>query len=253
MTWLRQLRHQAAFDLLMFRRNPAATFFTVVLPVLFFLIFTSIFGNEQSSEGIRLATYYVPGILALQVTSATLVNLAITLTNKREQGVLKRVRGTPLRPSVFVMAQALSAVVITLCSAALLITIGQVLFDVSIRSEGIISLVLTLLIGAAALSALGMALTVIIPSVQAAPAITNFIVLPLYFISDVFIVGDKPAALEKVAALFPIQHLAAALGESFDPQATGIPWPWEHWLVLTGWGTVGVVVALLSFRWVPRR
>ena len=128
------------------------------------------------------------------------------------------------------------------------------MFDVSINSVGIGSLLLTLVIGAASLSALGLALTSIIPSESAAPAITNAIVLPLYFISDVFIVGqDKSERLQTIANIFPIQHLASALHESFDPFVTSTPWPWDHWLVIGAWGLGGGLITLVTFRWTPNR
>ena len=252
-TWLSQLRHQVGFDLLMFRRNPAATFFTVAMPLIFFVIFTTIFGNQRLDNGVRQATYFVPGLLALSITSATMVNLAMTMTVRRERGVVKRVRGTPLPPVVFIAAQALAGVVISLVTGAVLIGAGWALFDVSVRAEGVISLGLSIIIGASCLAPLGLALTAVIPSENAAPAVTNATVLPLYFISDVFIVGDKPAHLERIAEFFPIQHLAAALVESFDPELSGVPWPWQHWIVLGLWGLVGLALTIAGFRWTPRR
>ena len=105
MRWLTQLRYQVKFDLTMFRRDPASTFFTVIFPLIFLFLFTSIFGNEETAGGVRLATFYVPGILALSIVSATMVNEAITMVSRRERGMLKRVRGTPLRPWVFVLSQ----------------------------------------------------------------------------------------------------------------------------------------------------
>ena len=253
MSQLRQLRSQTGYDLLIFRRNPAATFFTVVLPLIFFLLFLTIFGNNTDEQGVRAATYFVPGILALQITSATLVNLAMTITSRRERGVLKRVRGTPLAPWVFITAQALASLVISLVSAVLLIALGWLVYDVSVRGAGLVPLVISVTIGSLALSALGLALTAVIPSEQAAPAVTNAVVLPLYFISDVFIVGDKPRALELVAEVFPIQHLVSAMFTAFDPLAEGVPWPVTDWLVLAAWGLGGLVAAVVSFRWTPRR
>jgi len=253
MKWLTQLRHQTRFDLLMFRRNPAATFFTVVFPLIFLFIFTGIFGNDETDDGVRVATFYVPGILALSVVSATMINAAMTIVTRRERGILKRVRGTPLRPWVFVIAQALAGIAISVFMTVLVVAIGWIVFDVSVVGVGVGSLALTVLIGAAAMSALGLALTAIIPSESAAPAVTNAIVLPLYFISDVFIVGDKPAVLETIANLFPIQHLAAALQESFDPFVTSAPWPVDHWLVIGAWGLAGGLIALATFRWTPNR
>jgi ABC-2 type transport system permease protein len=251
--WPSQLRHQAGFDLLVFRRNPAATFFTVAFPLIFLFLFASIFGNQELDNGVRSVTFYVPGILALAVVSATFVNVAISMTSRRERGVLKRVRGTPLRPWVFVLAQATAGLAISLVMTVVVVGIGWLVYDVTVRTVAIGPLVATVLVGACSMSALGLAVTAAIPSEEAAPAVTNVIALPLYFISDVFIVGDKPAALEAVANLFPVQHLAAALGESFDPLAGGTPWPWDHWLVLAGWGVAGALLTMLTFRWTPRR
>ncbi|MEM9130913.1 MAG: ABC transporter permease [Actinomycetota bacterium] len=247
-----QLLHQTKFDLLAFRRNPAAAFFTVIFPLIFLFLFTSIFGNEEV-DGIRLATFYVPGILALAIVSATLVNLAINLAARREQGILKRVRATPLSPAVFVAAQGALAVVISYFMTFLVVVIGRLVFDVTVLGAGIPSLLITVLVGAIAFSAMGIGLTAIIPSESAAPAIVNAVVLPLYFISDVFIQGDKPDFLAFVANLFPIQHLSVALQESFDPTVDGTPWPIGHWLVIAAWGVVGAVAALRFFRWTPSR
>lgn len=253
-----QLRTQTTFNLIAFTRNPASTFFTIVLPIIFLVVFTTIFGNEEVANGRRVATFYVPAILALALISATMVNLAITLTSRREQGVLKRVRATPLAPWIFIVAQGLAGMALSIFMAVLFVGIGWALFDVTVQAVGIIPFVVSVLLGAAAFSALGVALTTIITSEEAAPAVTNAVVLPLYFISDIFIIsGDgSPAVggfLATVANLFPIKHLGQALSESFDPFASEVPLPVDHWLMLAVWGVIGLLVGLWKFRWVPRR
>jgi ABC-2 type transport system permease protein len=254
MTALARLRHQASFDLLIFRRNPAATFFTVILPLIFLVIFTTIFGNETLDNGAKASTLYVPGILALAITSATAVNLAITMTARRERGVLKRVRGTPIPPWVFVVAQAIAAFVISAVMTVIIVVIGRILYGVGLELDGLPSLVITVLLGASSFAAVGLALTAIIPSEDAAPAVTNAIMLPLYFISDVFIPGDQvPGWIRTVAGIFPIRHLSNALQDSFNPYFDGTPWPWRNWLVIAAWGAAATVVTLRWFRWTPRR
>lgn len=254
MNWVSQLFRQANFDLTMFRRNPAATFFTVVLPLIFLVLFTSIFGNEEFDSGRRVATFYVPGILALSIISATMVNVAITMTTRRERGMLKRVRGTPLRPWVFIASQSVAAMVVSMVMSVIVIAVGRLLFDVAVNSKGIVSLVITILIGAASFAALGLAMTTIIPSEDAAPAVTNAIALPLYFISDIFIITEGDLGIiSTIGNLFPVKHLGSALTESFDPFATSAPWPVTHWLVILAWGAFGLVIALTRFRWTPRR
>lgn len=246
----RQLR----FDLLIFRRNSAAAFFTVALPLIFLVIFTSIFGNETMDNGSKVATLYVPGILSMAVVSATTTNLAMTMTARRERGVLKRVRGTPLPPWIFILAEALAGAVISAVMAVIITVVGRVFFGVSLNLHSVPTLVITIAIGATALSLVGLALTTTIPSEEAAPAITNAIMLPLYFISDVFIPGDQtPDWVSTVGSLFPIQHLNFALQDSYNPLVTETTWPWQHWLVLIGWGIFGGAVTMKWFRWVPKR
>ncbi len=257
-TSLKQLQTQTKFNLLAFRRNPASTFFTIILPVIFLVIFTSIFGNDETVEGRRGATFYVPALMALAIISATLVNLAITLTTRREQGVLKRVRSTPLRPWVFIVAQGFAGVILSIIMSVVFIGLGKVLFDVTVQTVGLIPLVISVVVGASSFSALGVALTAIIPSEEAAPAVTNAVVLPLYFISDIFIINtaEGPAVdgiPAKIADFFPIKHLGIALTESFDPFVTDMPFPIEHWLVVLAWGAFGLLVSVMKFRWEPRR
>ena len=249
-----RLRQQVAFDLLIFRRNPASTFFTLVLPLIFLVIFTSIFGNDTLANGAKVATLYVPGILALAIISATTVNLAITMTARRERGILKRVRGTPMPPWVFVASQAFAGFALSVLMTVLITLVGRLLFGVTLNGPGVPSLILTVAIGAMSFAAMGLALTAVIPSEDAAPAVTNAVMLPLYFISDVFIPGDQiPSWVQAVAGLFPIKHLSLALQESYDPFAETAPWPWQNWLVIAAWGAVATLVAVRGFRWIPRR
>ena len=249
-----RLRQQVLFDLLIFRRNPASTFFTVVLPLIFLVIFTSIFGNETLADGAKVATLYVPGILALAIISATTVNLAITMTARRERGILKRVRGTPMPPWVFVASQAIAGFALSVLMTVLITAVGWLLFGVTLNASGIPSLIITVLVGAMSFVVMGLALTAIIPSEEAAPAVTNALMLPLYFISDVFIPGDQiPEWVQTVADLFPVKHLSLALQESFDPFAEVTPWPWENWLVIAAWGAAAALLAIRGFRWTPRR
>ena len=135
---------------------------------------------------------------------------------------------------------------------AVVIGIGRVLFDVALPLEGVPGLLVTVLVAAVAFSAMGLALSVIIPSVEAAPAITNAVVLPLYFVSDVFIVTDStPRYLRIIGDVFPVRHLTQALVRSFDPNTAGTPLPWNHWGVIALWGLAAAVVVARRFRWTP--
>ena len=126
--------HQFRFDQKTFWRNPASVFFTVLLPVIFLLIFATIFGNDRIDElgGIKTTTYYVPAIITLAVVSATMQSLAISLTVDREYGLLKRTRGTPLPSAVFIVGRIGNGVVVAVLALVMLAAIGRVAYGVEI-------------------------------------------------------------------------------------------------------------------------
>jgi ABC-2 type transport system permease protein len=247
--------HQFRYDQKVFWRNPAAVFFTVMLPVIFLLIFATIFGNETIEQrgGVKTTTYYVPAIITLAVVSATTVNLAIQLTRSREDGVLKRVRGTPLPASVFFAGRVGNAMVVSILMLALLTLLGRVVYGVEVPLETLPAVLLALAVGAGAFCCLGIALTAIIPSEDAAPAITNATVLPLYFLSGVFIPDSEiPSGVLSFADAFPIRHFFEAFFSAFDPATTGSGIEPGHLAVVAAWGLAGLIAALLWFRWTPR-
>lgn len=254
MNWLSQLRSQTKFDLLTFRRNPAATFFTIILPLIFLVLFASIFGDEElnTNPGLRVANAYVPGILALSIVGSTMINIAITMVTKRERGQLKRVRGTPLQPWVFVASQIAASIAIMLVMTVIVTIVGAVFYDVQLQAGGIPALLISLVVGSASFCAIGLALTTIIPSVDAAPAVTNAISLPLYFISDIFVPpGQVPDWIATLGDIFPVKRLNYALFESFNPFADSTPMPWTQWGVIALWGLAGAAIAVKRFRWSP--
>jgi ABC-2 type transport system permease protein len=246
--------HQFRYDQKTFWRDPASVFFTVLLPIIFLFIFATIFGNEEIEElGVKTTTYYVPAILALAVISATFVSPAISITEDRESGVLKRLRGTPLPSSVFIAGRVGNAIVISLLMTVIVTAIGKIVYDVSIPGETLPAVLVTLAVGAASFACLGFAMTVIIPSQEAAPAVTNAISLPLYFISGIFIPESEiPDGVLQVADVFPFRHFFEAFFNAFDPSTTGAGFEFGNLAVVAAWGLAGLVVAALFFRWTPR-
>jgi ABC-2 type transport system permease protein len=246
--------HQFRFDQKVFWRNPPSVFFTVMLPVIFLLIFATIFGDQTVKGGINVevTTYYVPAILTLAVVSATLVNLAINLTVEREDGILKRSRGTPMPPWAFIAGRVGNSIVVAVLMLVLITALGHVIYGVPVPWSRAGAVLVTLVIGAASFCAMGIALTAAIPSQEAAPAITNVCVLPLYFLSGVFIPEDQiPSGVLHVADAFPIRHFFEAFFAAYVPSA-GSEFQWGHLAVVAAWGLVGVLVALRTFRWTPR-
>jgi len=247
--------HQFRYDQRVFWRSPASVFFTVLLPLIFLFIFCSIFGGDTIEErgNVSIATYYVPGIMTLAIVSATLVSLAIALVEARESGRLKRVRSTPLPTWGIVAGRIGNAVVISLLMTLIVTAIGRIVYDVEIPDSTIPALLVSLLVGAFAFSCLGFALTAVIPNEDAAPAITNVAVLPLYFLSGVFIPDSEiPDGVLDFASFFPIRNFFETLFTAFDPATQGAGFEWGHLGIVALWGVGGLLLAARFFRWAPR-
>jgi ABC-2 type transport system permease protein len=247
--------HQFRYDQKVFWRNPASVFFTVLLPVIFLFIFATIFGSDEIEElgGIKTTTYYVPAIITLAVVSATAQSLAISLTVDRENGILKRSRGTPLPSPIFIAGRIGNAIVISVLGLVVVAAIGRLVYDVEIPWDRLPAILVTLAIGAAAFCCIGVAMTAIIPSEDAAPAITNAVLLPLYFLSGVFIPESEiPDGVLKVADVFPIRHFFEAFFTAWNPLTTGSGFEWGHLGIVAGWGFAALLIAIWTFRWTPR-
>lgn len=247
--------HEFRFAQKVFWRNPASVFFTALLPVVFLIIFATIFGNDEIAElgGVKVTTYYIPAIVTLAVISATMVNLAMNVTIAREQGLLKRGRGTPLPPWVFIVGRVGNAIVISAVMLVVVTLIGKLLYDAPIPWERIPAVLITLIVGATAFCCLGLAMTVIIPSREAASAITNAITLPLYFISGIFIPENEiPDGVLAFANHFPVRDFFEAFFTAYSPNTTGAGFEWGELAVVALWGLGGFLIALRYFRWTPR-
>lgn len=247
--------HQLRYDQRVFWRRPASVFFTVMLPLMVLLIVGEIGGDKtiEGRGGLEVATYFVPAVMTLAVVSATMVSLAMGLVAARESGRLKRVRSTPLPVWAFVTGRVGNALVTSLVMVVVVTAVGWALYGVAVPGETIPALLVTLLVGAFAFSCLGFALTAVISSEEAAPAITNFVALPLYFLSGVFVPDSEiPENVLDVASALPIRPFFEAFLASFDPATTGIGFEWGHLAIVALWGCAGLALAARFFRWAPR-
>jgi ABC-2 type transport system permease protein len=246
--------HQFRFEQKVFWRSPAAVFFTVMFPVIFLLLFASLFGDQEiESLGIDAATYYVPGIITLAVVSATLVNVSMRMVEMRESGRLKRMHGTPLPTWAYFGGRIGNSFVVSVLMVVIVTLLGRVLYGVEVPTETIPALLVTLIVGTFAFCSLGLALSIATPSEQAAPPITNFTVLPLYFLSGVFVPESEiPDGVLAFASLFPIRPFFEAFLTAFDPLTTGAGFDWGHLAVVAAWGIAGMLLTMRNFRWAPR-
>ncbi len=248
--------HQFRFDQKVFWRNPATVFFTVMFPVMFLILLGVIVNGHtiHAQGGIDATTYFVPAVITLAVVSATMVNLAMSLTILREGGILKRLRGTPLPSWVFIAGRIGNALITSLLMFVLVTALGRVLFGVPVPWSRLAALLAALVVGSASFCALGVALASFIPSREAAPAITNLVVFPLYFLSGVFIPESEiPSGVLGIADAFPIRHLFDALLAGFDPSTAPGGFELGDLAIVAAWGLAGLAIALRRFRWEPRK
>ncbi len=255
MSGLALVAHQFRYDQKAFWRNPAAVFFTVGFPVILLLIFATVFGDQTLDlrGGIDTTTYYVPAIITLAVISATMQSLAMSLVIAREDGRLKRGRGTPMPAWVFIAGRIGNSIVTALMMLALIAVLGSVFYDVAIPWGQLPEILIVLVVGAAAFCCLGIALTAAIPSQDAAAPIVNALLLPLYFLSGIFIPDDElPQGVIDFANHFPVRDFFQAFLDAYIPAGGSSGLDWGNLAVVAIWGVAGLLLAIRFFRWTPR-
>ena len=245
--------HQARYDLLGFLRNRQARFFTLILPLIFLVIFVGVFGNRTvGATGVKASTYYVPGISALGLIAASFVNLVISITAQREDGILKRRRATPVPAWVLIAGRSLTAIAVSLAVMSVLLAVGRFAYGVHLPTSTIPGIAVSAIVGSLTFCVLGYAFSTLVGNEDAAQPMVQAVMLPLYFISGVFIPNvNVPSWMRHVAEIFPVQHLAGALHHAYDPATHGIGIVWSDLGVLAAWAVVGLVVALSRFSWTP--
>jgi ABC-2 type transport system permease protein len=234
----------------LFWRNREAAFFTFLLPVIFFLVFGSIYGDSTIS-GIRGAAFLEAGMIGYGVASTAFAGLAITMTIRRESGVLKRIRATPLPPSTYLVAVLVSTFITFLVEATILIALGRILFHVPLPSRPF-SLFVVLVIGTIAFAALGLGMSGLVRSAEGASAVVNFVYLPMVIISGTFFSPNKyPGFLKAIADVLPLTY--------FTRLTRNVMVGHEHFWHAGGaiaavlvWGVIGLFAAIRGFRWQPR-
>jgi len=199
-----------------------------------------------------VATFYVPAISAFSVITACYTNIAIALSFSRDSGALKRIHGSPLPVWSYMLARILHAIAIAILLVMVCGAFGAVFYGAMLPTSTLPAFALTLVVGAAAFCALGVAVTSVIPNADAAPAVVNGSILPLLFISNVFIpLQNPPQWLDIVGKIFPVRHFADALiGSYFQTSGSGLHT--NDLLVLGVWGIAGLAFGARFFQWEPR-
>jgi ABC-2 type transport system permease protein len=247
---MRLFVHELRAQQRLFWRSRELAFFTFMLPIILYFLLGSVYGEDEV-EGVRGADYLLAGMLGYGCVSTTFAGLAILLVIRREQGILKRLRATPLPPSTYLAAVLTSIVLVFALETVLMIAIGRVAFDTPLPARAL-SLVAALLLGAVSFAALGVALSSVVRSAEGASAVVNAIYLPVSFISGAFFSpASFPAFLEAIADVLPLTYFIELVrdvmlhGSQLWDEPTAVA-------VIAAWGAFGLVVAVRSFRWEPR-
>jgi ABC-2 type transport system permease protein len=237
-----------------FWRNPAAAFFTFAFPLMFLVIFTALLGGGHVQIGgrsVHQSTYYVSAMAAFSVITACYNNIAVSLSFQRDAGILKRTNGTPLPAISYLSARILHAMLVALLLVAITVAFGKAFYDAEIPSGlTLVRFVVMLVVGAACFCALGFAITPLIPNEDAAVPIVNATILPLLFLSGIFIPlgDDAPNWIRVVARIFPVKHFADGMQAGF----LGTTFHWSDVVIVAAWGLAGLAFAARYFSWEPR-
>src|SRR3954466_8681714 len=238
---------QVAYEQRAFWRNRTRAFFSLGMPVMLLLLFGALNsgGRIQELGNIPYVTFFLPGILAYGIVITQFVNMAGGIAIQRDNGLLKRMRGTPLPGWAYVTGRLGSTALVSVVMTVVMLVIGRVGFDVHLRAAAVPAVVVTVLLGAATFAALGLAAVMIIPNAEAAPVVANVLILPLSFISGIWYpLTGAPDWIVDVAKFFPLEHLANALHVAFDPLNHGSAWSGNDLFVLGIWLLVGTRLAM---------
>jgi ABC-2 type transport system permease protein len=246
---MRLFLHELRGQLKLYTRSKELAFFTFLLPLILFILLGSTYGND-TINGDRGADFLEAGMLGYGLVSTAFAGLAIFLVIRRESGILKRVRATPLPAWMYLGAVLVSTLIAFAVNSACMIAIGRGFFSVPLP-ERWLSLVLTLLLGAVAFAALGLAMTAIVRSAEGASATVNAVYLPMSFISGSFFSPHSfPQFLRAIADVLPLTYFIRL---TRDVMLHGQQF-WDNWGdvgVIAAWGAVGAIVAIWRFRWEP--
>ncbi len=249
---------QTRYSLLSAARNSRVVVFGVLFPVLLLLLFNSAFtsGADRTTHfaggTIDTKAYFTAGMAAYAIAMQSFSSLVVGLTEQRESGQLKRLRGTPMPAWTFVVATALRALALTALMVAVLYLISGLLYGVHPDAAGIGGIAVYVVLGTASLTTVAMAVTSLARTTDAAAVIGPFTSVILSFVSGIFIpLATLPHWLRSVGRVFPLYHLAEGLQRATLPGGgTGLDT--QNVLVLAAWAVAGLLVAVRRFRWEPQ-
>lgn len=230
----------------LFLREPAAIFFTLAFPIMVLLLFGSIFGRYPvPGTDLHSIDLYTPAYTGMIIGTVGLIGLPITLAAYREYGVLRRLRATPLHPSVILASQVLVNLLMTMIGIALLIVAAWLAFELRMP-DAPISITFALILSSLSFFAVGFALAGLLPTVRVATAVGQALFLPMLFLSGAVLPRNQlPDTLKQVSEFLPLTHVVVLIQDLW----TGEGWNLVALAVLAGVSIAALIVSTLTFRW----
>jgi ABC-2 type transport system permease protein len=252
------LRREVGCAVKIMLRSPQTMFLVVALPVLYLIVIGSIFDGEAVNDvpgrswTLSVSVIMTASVVVIGVVSATFQNLTMTLVQDRENGVLKRLRSTPMPSWIFFVAHMLAALLVSVALSVLVAGCGALAFDVDLPGRRTPAALVTLTVGALSCSLLALPFSALITRGSAALPMAFGVSLALFFLSGNFFPGKAlPDTVTSVADWFPVRHFFVAMITAFDPHTKGAGFEWDDLAVLGGWAAAGALAALRWFRWTP--
>jgi ABC-2 type transport system permease protein len=252
-------RTRAGVELKEFFRQRESVVFTLAFPVILLLVFGAVLSYDIGS-GVSFTQYFMAGVIAAGILGAGLQNMAISIATERSDGTLKGLAGTPMPKSAYFVGKVVQVLAVTFAVVVILLAVGALCYDVRLpaRSDWFTFLWVALL-GSAACTLLGIAVSSLARNGRSASAIITPIALVLQFISGVFFLFSQvPPWLQTVAAVFPLKWMAQGLRSVFLPDQLAAQEPAGSWelgrvaLVLAVWCVAGLLLCVRTFRWQDR-
>lgn len=246
---------QVGYQLRLLIRSPIAAFMTLVIPLMVLLAVDLMFsGTRIASRGdIRFAQFFTPAMVCFAVLTVCYMTLITSTVQAREAGILKRVRSTPLPPWAYLAGQVGASAIVALVAGVAVVAVGALVYGFALDWSTVPAALLTIAVASFAFCALGLAVTVLVPTVDAALPVAWGTALPLCFISDIFQPIDRaPAWLRDASSLLPLRPFAHSLESLANPVTGGAAVDWGDLATLAAWGAAAALFALARFRWQPK-
>ena len=252
---LKMVARQVRYEQLSFWLNPLGAFFTLGFSTIFLVMLGAIAGHTTIGSGygkVKLVQYYLGGFVSYGIMAACFTVLAQTLVNRRELGLLKRLRLSPVPTGVLLSAIFLSTIIVALLQVVILLAVGRLGFGDYLPPHAL-AFILTIVVGMLSFTAMGVGVSTLVPNADASGPMVSIVFFLLLAFSGLWFPIKPGTTLANISGYFPVRHLITAVLASFDLPGGADPWAWHDLEVMAIWGAAGLLVATRRWGWSPRR